>query len=261
MQFTFFERLKLLYLKKKKLTVHLYALCWNDEMMLPHFFRHYDLVVDKYFIFDSGSTDKSLDIIKANKKAVVENFKIESDSFVLDALQFYNHAWKKSRGKADWIILCNIDELFYHPDSLKTYLKRCQLEKATIIVPEGYEMTADKFPVNINVPIYEMINTGFRDTKMDKPQVFDPNKISEINFKVGRHTAIPEGYVQYATEKWMLLHYKYIGMEYWLPRQNELRTGLREKDLKENWGEQYTWEDKEKIRKYTEYKNQSQRIL
>ena len=27
---------------------HLYCLCWNEAPMLPHFFRHYDPLVDRY---------------------------------------------------------------------------------------------------------------------------------------------------------------------------------------------------------------------
>jgi hypothetical protein len=27
---------------QRSLTVHVYATCWNEEKMLPYFFRHYD---------------------------------------------------------------------------------------------------------------------------------------------------------------------------------------------------------------------------
>jgi hypothetical protein len=36
---------------QRSLTVHLYATCWNEEKMLPYFFRHYDNLVSRYFIF------------------------------------------------------------------------------------------------------------------------------------------------------------------------------------------------------------------
>ena len=35
-----------------ELTVHVYAQCWNEVEMLPFFFRHYDGLVDQYFIYD-----------------------------------------------------------------------------------------------------------------------------------------------------------------------------------------------------------------
>ena len=38
--------------RERPLRVHLYAQCWNDEFMLPYFFRHYDSFVDRYVIFD-----------------------------------------------------------------------------------------------------------------------------------------------------------------------------------------------------------------
>jgi len=33
---------------------------------------------------------------------------------VESARDFYNHAWKESRGAADWVIVVNVDELVYH---------------------------------------------------------------------------------------------------------------------------------------------------
>jgi hypothetical protein len=43
---------------QRSLTVRLYATCWNEEKMLPYFFRHYDTLVSRYFVFDDGSTDR-----------------------------------------------------------------------------------------------------------------------------------------------------------------------------------------------------------
>src|SRR4029450_5864723 len=44
--------------------VHLYATCWNEIRLLGFFFRHYDPVVQRYVIFDDGSTDGSLDLLR-----------------------------------------------------------------------------------------------------------------------------------------------------------------------------------------------------
>jgi len=44
---------------QRSLTVHVYATCWNEEKMLPYFFRHYDTLVSRYFVFNDGSTDHS----------------------------------------------------------------------------------------------------------------------------------------------------------------------------------------------------------
>ena len=41
--------------------IHLYAACWNERRMLDFFFRHYDPIVDRCFIYDDGSTDGSVE--------------------------------------------------------------------------------------------------------------------------------------------------------------------------------------------------------
>jgi hypothetical protein len=32
--------------------IDIYALCWNEADLLSFFFRHYDPIVSRYFIFD-----------------------------------------------------------------------------------------------------------------------------------------------------------------------------------------------------------------
>ena len=58
----------------RQLSVHLYALCWNEERLLPFFFRHYDPFVTRYFIFDHDSTDRSCQLLKAHSRVALGNF-------------------------------------------------------------------------------------------------------------------------------------------------------------------------------------------
>ena len=45
--------------------VHFYALRWNDARRLGFFFRHYNPFVTRYTIFDGGSDDGNLEILRA----------------------------------------------------------------------------------------------------------------------------------------------------------------------------------------------------
>ena len=56
--------------------IDLYCLCWNDARMLPFFFRHYDPLVERYVIYDNGSTDESLALLKENRKVSLRHFEI-----------------------------------------------------------------------------------------------------------------------------------------------------------------------------------------
>jgi hypothetical protein len=214
--------------------------------MLPYFFRHYDSIVDRYFISDNGSTDRSRDLLAANGKVVLGEFRIDGDSFVQAATNHYNHCWKQSRGAADWVIVVNVDEHVYHPD-LRGYLQACTGNGVTILRPEGYNMVADGWPSS-RKPLWKSVQHGMRDPIWDKPQVFDPNRIQEINFREGRHSASPAGDVLFPrTERARMLHYKYLGAEYLLRRHAELRDRFPAADLKKGWGYQYLWDDQKNI--------------
>mgnify|MGYP003885661107 CR=1 FL=1 len=50
----------------KNFKIHLYSICYNEQVMLPHFIDHYSSFCDKLFIYDNFSTDLSSDICKNN---------------------------------------------------------------------------------------------------------------------------------------------------------------------------------------------------
>lgn len=228
--------------------------------MLPYFFRHYDRLVSRYFIFDNDSTDRSIEMLKSNTKVTLGRFQVAGDSFVAAALDHYNECWKQSRGQADWVIVCNVDEHIYHPD-LKGYLWGCKSLGISLIVPEGYNMVSDVFPETYK-PLHETVRHGMRDSIWDKPEIFDPNRIDEINFEPGRHAANPSGDINTpGNVRVKLLHYKYIGLEYLLRRHNELKSGLRPLDIQSSFGHQYLWDKERNIEEYRRIKANSISVL
>lgn len=228
--------------------IHLYALCWNEARMLPHFFRHYDDIVDRYFIFDNGSTDSSVQLLEQHPRVTLNQFHVKGSSFVRAAQEFNNGCWKSSRGEADWVIVCNIDEHLFHGD-LRGYLAACQRRGISLITPRGFEMISDTFPTG-SQRLCEQVRRGMRSSGshgMDKPQLFAPDHIREINFGVGRHSADPTGHVKRPlTKSVKLLHYKYLGMDYLTGRLTELGQGMLDEDIERKWGTQYSWDDHEK---------------
>lgn len=223
--------------------VHIYSLCWNEERLLPYYFRHYDAIADRYFIFDDASTDASLDILAKHPKVEIDRFHKQPESFVASAYVFNNNIWKRSRNKADWVIICNMDEQLYHPDLLN-YLKQCKDVGVTVIPAAGYQMISDSFP-NSDKRLCDLITFGTPYKKMSKFCIFNPNQIEEINYKHGRHYANPVGRVVYPHRRDLkLLHYKYLGLDYLITRFAELSTGLRRIDLEKGWGARYLSEQK-----------------
>jgi hypothetical protein len=223
------------------LKIHLYTICWNEEYMLRFFFMHYDDIVDKYIVFDDGSTDSTLDILKNHPKVEIRALpRVKQDSYVLAAQNLHNSCWKESRHRADWIIITAIDELLYHPD-LKAYIRNCEKKGITIIPALGYQMISETLP-DPGQKITDSIKKGAPDNAMSKLILFKPGAIKETNYEVGRHKARPTGKVKYPESDELLnLHYKYLSFEYTVQRHQELdnKRGLLDKE--KGWGIHYQW--------------------
>jgi len=240
--------------------IHIHSLCWNEARMLPYYMRHYQPIAEKIFIYDDSSTDDSLDILKGYSNVVIEKFENIGDSFVSNAQTFSNECWKTSRGKADWVIVCNIDEHLYHKD-LVAYLQYCSTQGITAIPAQGYQMISEHFPI-VDGRLCDSVLQGMPWEEMSKLLIFNPNAIEEINYEVGRHKALPTGAVTYPeTTEVKLLHYKYLGLDYLITRHAELRTGLKSVDIEKRWGYQYLWNQDETVEEFNSVKERAVDVM
>lgn len=218
--------------------VHLFALCWNEAKMLPYFFRHYSGLVDKFFIFDNGSTDGSLELLAGDERVTVVHWDVAGDSFVEASRQLFNDFWKRSRGRTNWAAITELDEHLYHPD-LRGYLRRCAECGITVVKPIGYEMIADCFPAE-DKPLWQLVTRGLRYFPFDKPAIFNPSAIEEMNYGIGRHQAAPVGRVVWEQQlRVKLLHYKRLGAAYVSERNSILSRGMRAGDIARECGIHY----------------------
>ena len=209
--------------------------------MLPFFFRHYDKLVDRYFIYDDGSTDATLEILAAHSRVTVRRFERGSEgSFVLAEQACSNACWKQSRGEADWVIVTDIDEHLCHAD-LAGYLQACRDREVTLVPALGFQMVSEDLP-QPGDRLCERHVMGTPWAKMMKPSIFDPTALEEINFRTGRHQADPTGRVSVpAGDEMLALHYKYMGFAETQARHEQLRLGLGTRDVQEGWGHKYGW--------------------
>ncbi|MEJ0016213.1 MAG: glycosyltransferase family 2 protein [Acetobacteraceae bacterium] len=219
--------------------IWLYTMSWNEERMLPFFFRHYDPWVDRYFVYDDGSTDRTLELFAAHPRVEVRRFgRVVHDSFVGSATWLQNLMWQDARGHADWVVVTAIDEHLHHAD-IAGYLARCRRAGVTAVPALGFQMLADRFPD----PADWLAGThrlGAPFALMNKLSLFDPDRIEATGYALGRHTAEPTGEVVYPEADELLnLHYKYLGLDYVRDRHRLLLSGLGEQDRAAGLGEHY----------------------
>lgn len=222
-------------------SIHLYCLCWNDSRMLPFFYRHYDKLVDHFFVFDNGSNDGSLEILRAHPRTTVATFETQNNSFGQTEISLSERMWKQSIGRAEWVVIVDIDEHLHHPD-LPTYLARCKALGVTAVRATGYEMVSDTFP-DTELPLCVVVRNGERSIGYDKLCIFNPNALTATGYGGGRHIAAPEGQVVWEKRREIrLLHFKKLGVDYVIDRHRQLAEGLKDGDVHLGLGMHYRWD-------------------
>lgn len=220
--------------------VHLYAVCWNEAAMLPFFFRHYAPWVQRFVIYDNGSTDGTLELLSARPDVEVREFPwSDLDSFVTSHRTLHNSCWRESRGAVDWVVVAAIDEHLHHPAlPMQDYLRACMKQGVTCVPALGYQMVTQDFP-KAGEDLSRKYTHGVPQSTMNKLRLFRPDVV-EPHIGIGGHGASPTGHVVYPPrDELLLLHYKDLGVEYRDRRNRLLVTGLRSGDHANGWGWHY----------------------
>ncbi len=215
--------------------IDVYSICYNEEIIIPYFIRHYKQFARNIIIYNNSSTDSSVELLKNND---VDIRTLDTGGvFSENALMYVrNNCWKGS--DADWVIVCDMDEFIYQPNILE-YLNNTEY---THMFARGYEMMSETMP-STSGQIYDEIKTGYPTDEFysyniypnwksnySKGCIFKPSDIIDINFGPGSHYCNPTGNfktnvkimsndagpVRFPTieNDIKLLHYKYLSREY-----------------------------------------------
>ncbi len=204
--------------------IEVFAVCYNEEKILPYFLRHYSQFAD-IIIFDNYSTDRSVEIAK-NGGARIELFDTRGQFDDMTNLQIKENCWKGS--KADWCIVIDMDEFVYCPNLIEHLTKT----PATVIEPIYFDMFIDHFPIT-DGQIYDEVKNGHES--WPKMVLLKPSEITEMNYIPGCHLATPKGNV--VIEKngpIKTLHMKHLGREYTIARSvnSGVRMSARNRELR-----------------------------
>jgi glycosyltransferase involved in cell wall biosynthesis len=238
--------------------IHAYTLAWNEEMILPHFLRHYGRFCERIVVFDNESSDATASIVDSCPVAERRVWSSNNQINELMYLDIKNSAYRESRGVADWVIVCDADEFLYHPE-LTELLASYQRRGITMPRVRGYEMVGTRVP-GPTENLLEQFRLGAPNTWMDKQVVFSPNL--DFRFGVGAHAHDP---VPGARRSWFrrlkLLHYKMFTPEQYIERTTLLRARLSELNLRKNWGTHYLQSIEELRLEHQEWQKKAHRVV
>ena len=231
--------------KTKNSIIHYYSVCWNEEDIIPSVFDYYDNFVSHYYIYDNGSSDSTIHLLQEKENVTIIPFETGNEFNELIHQEIKNNCWKQSRGKADWVIVCDMDEFIYHPQGIYDFLQKNN--DKTIFKPQGYEMCAKNFPKK-TMPLLQQVQYGYKSWWYNELVIFNPYKITEIDYEPGFHSANPKGIVNYCNDSnFKLLHFKKLSADYLIKRYTALRERYNKENIKKGMGNHYQ-HDIEKIK-------------
>jgi len=197
--------------------IDVYSVMYNEELLLPYWLRHYETFANRIYVWDDGSTDGTLELLRRHPKVTILPMRMHGPDNEYWVTELFPQYEKYSRGEADWVMVADADEFIYHPNMVE-FLGRKKQEGVQLIWCRGFAMVSER-PPSGSGQIYEEIRRGLRDKLESKWTVFDPELT--LRFKKGRHGGpryVDDGITTDGTGELKLLHYRYLGAEYFEKR-------------------------------------------
>lgn len=220
------------------MTIHGHILCWNEIEILPFVIDYWKRIgVDKLYVYDNGSTDGCLEEFKKYDWIEVIHFDSpdgKTDEFVLT--QVRNTGWRLSKGKADWVIVSDFDEVPYARTDLKSELAKLEEADTTVVQTVMFTVISDKFPEYNSERLLHQ-GEGLRfvaEPQMAKTLIFNPNRIENMNYSLGSHSCNPMGEGKYMRfpDTILFFHLKNLGKDYVVRKSKKLYENLPD-DIRE----------------------------
>jgi glycosyltransferase involved in cell wall biosynthesis len=174
--------------------IEIFTVVKDAEDIVEYYINHYRTAFPGCIIniYDNNSKDKTVEICKAYSCNVF-NFPKYTEFLLQD---FKNGVWKKS--SADWVIVCDIDELL-----------QITLEDLQVLDPEcnaistiGYNMISSSPTID-----WSSLTQGSYSKMYSKSVMFKPQSIKNINYCIGAHMCNPSPKFVYSKKIFNLLHY------------------------------------------------------
>lgn len=200
------------------MSCEVHILAFEEEEILPFTLRHYATFAKKIVVHDAQSKDRTK-AVSLYAGAIVDPWGLGGVVNDEEYCALKNSCWKET--DADWVIVCDADELIYFPKGAEASLASYSSGGGAVIKPEGFEMFSEAYPTTTG-QIYEEVFMGAPDNKWySKPILFSPKMVEDSGLGMGSHDSWPvlkNGDFLHCNANWKhpdppayLLHYHQIG--------------------------------------------------
>jgi len=241
--------------------IHVYVICKNEELIIPHLLNYYSEFCQKITFYDNESTDNTIDIIKRFDGCETEiipfftNGEIRDDIYI----RIKNNCWKET--DSDFVIIIDADEFIYH-DKLTDFLTNNIFD---VYYPTGYNMISNYFPEDYTKLITEQVCLGEYCKNYSKSVIFNPKTIKDINYGIGAHVSDPIGHGSdikiYTGNDLKLLHFKNLGFDYRYNKNSTYGQSLSSYNQTNRFGWHYTMTESEQYDEFSKLYTNKQLII
>ena len=231
--------------------LHIFILCYNEEVLLPHTIAHYRKNIPECIItiYDNYSTDRSVEIAKSLNCNVIlwksDNPKYEKCIDDHKYLDIKNNCWKDvSDG---WIIMCDMDEWLC---VTQEELKKEKEENVSILRVKGYNIVCESKTLDLSDLDIHSENKGVYHIQENKKLCFLREKIVEINYRMGAHNCNPVGVnkqLKHSSKTYINKHMNWLGLEYVTEKYKNRYERIKNVHFFPQIGKHYT-DDKLKVK-------------
>lgn len=247
--------------------IHLYTLCWNEMDILPFVIDYWKLLpIEKAVVYDNGSTDGSIEYLQQYDWIEVRHFETKGQNDLVQR-DIKSNAWKESKGKADFVIVCDMDEMLYSKN-INEVLQQMKDGGYNVLGNPWYALCYDERPeYDPNKLLHQQghkfykqhINHHPRWGHLGKFMLFDPNLITDMGYSVGCHIANPQPYLKlFETDKVFALHInKGLSEDYFVQRRKKMANNLSVVNKRSGMCFEYWKAEEESRNEYRKYQEQS----
>jgi len=181
---------------QQRIKIAAVTMVYNEAFMLPYFLRHYQYLDEIHVLYETDSTDESLEILKRVQNVVIEECHIEGGLDDIEKIRIINNTLHGI--EADWVYVLDPDEFIFPPnESPYDFLKRQNYDVVRSTMYQVYRHRTDKDLNPLLPPIPQRIHGDSdvlsRDQESNRPfksLYIKPNVVrpsSKVQFFPGHH--------------------------------------------------------------------------